>query len=376
MLSCLALIAALTACEDGTSPDVDEVVAITSSSPAFTPHPREDGDGHVISGEGTVVVGDSLRLIAADGAGNELEAKWSSSAPEVADVSSAGLVRGLSPGEAMITAETRSRRASARITVLPRSEDPPAPPPPPAVVAVEIRPDPVELSVGDTIGLVATARDSAGNVLSDRPVEWTSADVDVASISADGLVTATGPGTTQITAAHGAVSASATIRVVPPPSPPVTGPLPVFPGAEGAGTPPPAGRGGRVIRVTNLNDSGPGSLREALSANGPRIVIFDVAGEITLRSNLTIRNPYLTLAGQTHRRRDPAPGRDAHVHPRRLIHIRVRSGRSVRPHRAHDGIRLRRPQRRDRPCVGLVDRRAISTYDHRDVTIRNRFSEG
>src|SRR5690606_13791679 len=158
MLSCLALIAALTACEDGTSPDVDEVVAITSSSPAFTPHPREDGDGHVISGEGTVVVGDSLRLIAADGAGNELEAKWSSSAPEVADVSSAGLVRGLSPGEAMITAETRSRRASARITVLPRSEDPPAPPPPPAVVAVEIRPDSVELSVGDTIGLVATAR--------------------------------------------------------------------------------------------------------------------------------------------------------------------------------------------------------------------------
>jgi len=386
MLSCLALIAALTACEDGTSPDVDEVVAITSSSPAFTPHPREDGDGHVISGEGTVVVGDSLRLIAADGAGNELEAKWSSSAPEVADVSSAGLVRGLSPGEAMITAETRSRRASARITVLPRSEDPPAPPPPPAVVAVEIRPDSVELSVGDTIGLVATARDSAGNVLSDRPVEWTSADVDVASISADGLVTATGPGTTQITAAHGAVSASATIRVVPPPSPPVTGPLPVFPGAEGAGTTTPAGRGGRVIRVTNLNDSGPGSLREALSANGPRIVIFDVAGEITLRSNLTIRNPYLTLAGQT----APSPGitlRGATLivatHDVLIQHIRVRVGDdpSGPSPGSRDGIRLLGSDVHnvviDHVSTSWSIDELISTYDHRDVTIRNSiFSEG
>jgi hypothetical protein len=66
----------------------------------------------------------------------------------------------------------------------------------------------------------------------------------------------------------------------------------------------PAGRGGRVIRVTNLNDAGPGSLREALSASGPRIVIFDVSGTIELNDHVTIENSNLTLAGQT----APSPG--------------------------------------------------------------------
>ena len=72
-----------------------------------------------------------------------------------------------------------------------------------------------------------------------------------------------------------------------------------FPGAEGFGATTPGGRGGRVILVTNTNDSGPGSFREALEAAGPRIVVFRTGGTITLHSKIKIVNPYLTIAGQT-----------------------------------------------------------------------------
>ncbi|HVK08876.1 MAG TPA: DUF5060 domain-containing protein [Gemmataceae bacterium] len=103
-----------------------------------------------------------------------------------------------------------------------------------------------------------------------------------------------------------------------------------FPEAEGYGRFAVGGRGGKVYEVTNLNDSGPGSLREAVEASGPRTVVFRVGGVIPLKSKLVVRNPYLTVAGQT------APGDGIcvknytfgcfYTHDVIIRHVRIRVG--------------------------------------------------
>ena len=104
---------------------------------------------------------------------------------------------------------------------------------------------------------------------------------------------------------------------------------PAFPEAEGFGAATPGGRGGRIWIVRTLADAGPGSFREAVTASGPRVVVFAVGGLISLGSPLEIREPFLTIAGQT------APGggitlRGAQVsiqtHDVIVRHLRFRPG--------------------------------------------------
>ena len=104
--------------------------------------------------------------------------------------------------------------------------------------------------------------------------------------------------------------------------------IPIFPEAEGFARNVSGGRGGNIIRVTNLNGSGAGSLRDAVRASGARTIVFEVSGTIDLSSSLTINNPDITIAGQS----APSPGiiikggLIISTHNVLVQHIRVRSG--------------------------------------------------
>ncbi len=105
--------------------------------------------------------------------------------------------------------------------------------------------------------------------------------------------------------------------------------IPAFPGAMGGGEFSFGGRGGKVITVTSLADSGPGTFREACETGGARIIVFNVAGIIHLKTPVIIRAPYITIAGQT------APGDGvciagetvwANTHDVVVRHMRFRRG--------------------------------------------------
>lgn len=103
---------------------------------------------------------------------------------------------------------------------------------------------------------------------------------------------------------------------------------PAFPGAVGVGADTVGGRGGKVIHVTNLNDGGAGSLREALATPGPRTIVFDVSGNISLTSLLYVKEPYVTIAGQTSPGGISVSGKQFNVSTHDVIirHMRFRSG--------------------------------------------------
>lgn len=105
---------------------------------------------------------------------------------------------------------------------------------------------------------------------------------------------------------------------------------PPFTGAVGAAAETRGGQGGKILRVTTLAADGPGSLKAAIEASGPRIVVFEVGGVIDMgRTTIDIKNPFLTIAGQT----APSPGItliragiDLKTHDVVIRHIRVRPG--------------------------------------------------
>ncbi len=112
--------------------------------------------------------------------------------------------------------------------------------------------------------------------------------------------------------------------------------IPAFPGAEGGGMYTQGGRGGKVLTVTNLNDSGEGSFRWACEQGGARIIVFNVSGIIRLETPIVVRAPYVTIAGQT------APGDGVCIagqtfqidtHDVIIRHMRFRRGETMSWHR-------------------------------------------
>lgn len=122
-------------------------------------------------------------------------------------------------------------------------------------------------------------------------------------------------------------------------------PFGAFPTAEGFGAEAVGGRGGRVIQVTSLDDAGPGSLRAACEAEGPRTVVFRVGGTITVSTPIVIDDPFITIAGHT------APGDGILVRgngARSLSLFRIRTHDVILRH-----LRLRRgPSTEGGECVG------------------------
>ena len=149
--------------------------------------------------------------------------------------------------------------------------------------------------------------------------------------------------------------------------------LPSFPGAEGHGSKTRGGRGGTVIAVTNLDDSGPGSLRAAVEAKGPRIVVFRVSGTIDLKSRLSISHPFITIAGQT------APGDGITIKRYPLMidadevivrYLRVRLGDETGDDVDAVGCRYRKNIILDHISASWSVDETLSIYHCEDVTVQ------
>lgn len=157
----------------------------------------------------TIVLPGAAQLTAAvfDAQHNPLtgrEITWSSNLPNVANVDSAGLVTGVSPGSATITASSEGHAGTATVVVQP-----------PLAATVTVAPPAATLIVGDSVALSATVKDAQGNVITGAPVTWTTNNAAAASVSPAGLVKALGGGTATITATSGSASGTSTILVIP-----------------------------------------------------------------------------------------------------------------------------------------------------------------
>ncbi|WP_051234621.1 pectate lyase family protein [Marinimicrobium agarilyticum] len=146
-----------------------------------------------------------------------------------------------------------------------------------------------------------------------------------------------------------------------------------FPDAEGYGRFAIGGRGGKVVKVTNLNDSGPGSLRAAVEEEqGPRTIVFDVSGIITLESRLSINDSFVTVAGQT------APGKGIVIRSAPfglsgandviLQHIRVRLGAGE----TYDGIGMAGSDHSivDHSSISWTIDEAFSSRNGKNITLQ------
>jgi hypothetical protein len=240
---------------------------------------------------------------ALDVSGNPIQGasiSWTVSDTGVVSVSH-GKAKGKKTGTTTITASSGGKKGHSKVKVKSGS----------GTVALTLTPQADTLATGSTLLIHADVTDGSGQPISGATVTWSSSAPGVATVDGTGLVTGVSAGVATITAQTSDVSADASITVQDPPSDPpptssASGVLAAFPGAEGYGA---AALSQcdrstvQVLRVTNLQDSGAGSLRDAISQvrnDRLSVVVFDVAGYIHLSSNIYLRDmSCLYIAGQT-----------------------------------------------------------------------------
>jgi pectate lyase len=168
---------------------------------------------------------------------------------------------------------------------------------------------------------------------------------------------------------------------------PASAAVKAFPGAEGFGTDTPGGRGGTVCKVVNLNDSGAGSLRSCVEATGPRYVVFEVGGTISLNTRITASSPFLTIAGQTAPgdgitlRMNPGAGTDQGTlqiatHDVVIRYLRFRPGNGGAADDSNDAITIYKAGVRnvvvDHSSFSWAVDENVNTYDgSTDITVSN-----
>ncbi len=216
------MMAVMTACGGGggdgstapTPPPANAGVAtvtVTMSPAQITVGATATATAELRSGVGAVLTGRSV--------------DWSSSAPAIASVNSAGVVSAVAAGSATITATSEGKSGSAPIAVAPA---------PVATVAITLALP--TLTLGATTTASAVLRDERGATLTGRAITWTSTSPSVATVSNDGAITTLAVGTTTITASSEGKSASATLTVIPVPVATVTVALAATPVVVGGTT--------------------------------------------------------------------------------------------------------------------------------------------
>jgi serine/threonine protein kinase/uncharacterized protein YjdB len=193
-------------------------LTVVEPEPATDPSPLRPAVASIAltPATGTVTVGETLRFdaVVRDGDGRPLgdrRVAWASSDEGVARVSASGVVAGVGPGRARITATSEGQVGAATVTIAPAPAS-----------SIQVVPARATLEVGASARLTAAVRDARGDPLGSARPGWTSSDERVARVSGTGEVTAVGEGTARVIATSGGVTGSAEIVVrAPAPEAPV-----------------------------------------------------------------------------------------------------------------------------------------------------------
>ena len=279
-VSCVALAAVVIACggstETTTPPVVKNTPVVTMVSIAF--------------GEGELEIGSTLpaTLDVRDQGGLALigrTATWTSSAPAIASVDAAGTVTGVAVGTATITAKVEGKIGESPILViLPRV----------ATVTIAL---PGAIVAGQSAALVATLKDKNGTALIGRIVAWTSSDTRIATIDANGLLSALAGGTTTVSARSEGIAGQVTVVVAPPAGttpPTITSitPTVLTPGVTATitGANFATGPGNTTVKVAGVNAT-------VVSATATQLVVTLPAGGLPCATTQPVNVDVLTLAG-------------------------------------------------------------------------------